>query len=453
MIVRNGEPMAEIEELKKIAQAVQSKKGRMDAREREQTSQLIASVFTNETLDPVEIFPSLEVIQSEAVAQAVGQMWPSLSRERRDLFSRWLPEPKTEKAARRIAILVAAVVEVDGVAALGWLSRLTPQNPKGKMTRETSQIFASVLFGSKPLRFIRLGDEGGRPENLMLVLKALLQVAVDDHCAVEKMPRYRLIEDIITIVSQKDLIGNDQSKTILALIEIEIKRWPQALIDQLVEALRKRTPNAELLLDKILPKAKSVPSTPSQTVHAHSPQQQSEEQIDTTRDKTQIKSALEQHIVLLTSQLQELRNLANLLSEEERLKKEIERQLQETEVRESSLQVRVKKVSDELGDAVAKLKAASIRIEELELANKLTKETMETERQRLTQQISANASGRVEEFKNNLALVLSRLIRDLPARDSQLTADVGNIVFLQFHQFLDVIDGQGVKIKKSKGAV
>src|SRR5258708_869700 len=242
MIVRNGEPMAEIEELKKIAQAVQSKKGRMDARERAQTSQLIASVFTNETLDPLEILPSLEVIQSEAVAQAVAHMWPSLSRERRDLFSRWIPEPKTEKAARRIAILVAAVVEVDGVAALGWLSRLIPQNPKGKMTRETCQIFAGVLFGSTPLRFIRLGDEGGRPENLMRVLKALLQVAVDDHCAVEKMPRYRLIEDIITIVSQKDLMGNDESKTILALIEIEIKRWPQALIDQLVEALRRRIP-------------------------------------------------------------------------------------------------------------------------------------------------------------------------------------------------------------------
>jgi hypothetical protein len=117
------------------------------------------------------------------------------------------------------------------------------------------------------------------------------------------------------------------------------------------------------------------------------------------------------------------------------------------------LQARLDKISAELEDAVTRVKSASIRIEELELANKSTKENMELERQRLTQQITANALGRVEEFKNNLALVLSRLTRDLPARDAHLTADVGNIVFLQFHQFLDVMDGQGVKIRKGKGAV
>jgi len=445
--------MAEIEELKKLAQLVQSKKGRMDAREREQTSHLITAVFTRETLDPAEILSSLEVFQSEALAQAVGQAWPSLSRERRDLFSQWLPEPKTEKAARRIAILAAAVVEVDGVAALGWLSRLIPQNPKAKLTRETSQIFATVFFGSKPLRFIRLGDEAGHPGKLVRVLRALLQVVVDDHYAIETMPRYRLIEDILTIISQRDLVGNDESKTILARIEIEIKRWPQALIDQLVETLKRRIPDAELLLDKRLPKGKSVPSTPGQIAYGQSAEPRSEAQISTVGAKTRIKSTLEQHIASLTSQLEELGSLANLLTEEERLKKELERGLQETQLRESSLQVRVKQMSEELEDAVTKLKAASTRIEELERASKSTKESMEIERQRLTQQISANASGRVEEFKNNLALVLSRLIRDLPARDSHLTADVGNIVFLQFHQFLDVMDGQGVKIKKGKGAV
>ena len=135
------------------------------------------------------------------------------------------------------------------------------------------------------------------------------------------------------------------------------------------------------------------------------------------------------------------------------MKKELERQLQEAEGRESSLLGRVKKTSDELEDALAKLNTATMRIEELEGANSFTKENMEIQRQRLTQQITANASGRVEEFKNNLALVLSRLIRDLPARDAHLTADVGNIVFLQFHQFLDALDGQGVKIRKGKGAV
>jgi hypothetical protein len=443
--------MAVIEELREMARAVQRKKGRMDARERELASHLIASVLADESLDLSEILPSFEVFQSEAIAQAVGEAWPTMARDRRELFSRWLPEPKSEKATRRIAMLAAAVLEVDGVTTLGWLSRLIPQNPKGKLTRETCQVIAGVFFGPKPLRFVRIGDEGNQSEALVGVLKALLQVAVDDHYAVETMARYRLIEDILTIISQRRLRAYDEPKSILARIEIEIKRWPQALIEQLVETLKRRIPDSDQLLKQL--SRESVPSTPNQSLHTNLTEQHSEEQIGTAGEKTQIKSTLEQHISSLTSQLQELRALANLLSEEERLKKELERQIQEQKIRESSLQARVEKISAELEDAVTRVKSASIRIEELELANKSTKENMELEQQRLTQQITANALGRVEEFKNNLALVLSRLIRDLPARDTHLTADVGNIVFLQFHQFLDVMDGQGIKIRKGKGAV
>jgi hypothetical protein len=446
--------MAEIEELKKIAEVVHNKKGRMDARERERSSHLIATVFTNESLDPSEILPLLEVFQSEAVAQAVGQAWPSLSGERRELFSRWLPEPKSEKTARRIAVLVAAIVEVDGVTALSWLGRLIPHNPKGKTTRETCQILASALFGSKPLRFIRLGDEGGQSEYLVRVLKGLLQVAVDDHCAVEQMPRYRLIEDILTIISRNNLVESHEWAIIFARIEAEIKRWPQALIQQLVETLKRRIPDGELLVNKLLPKGSSVTSTLDNIAPGQSAgRRQSEEHIGATVDMTQIRSTLERHITSLTSQFEELRVLDNLLREEERVKKALERQLQETELRESSLQARVGTMFNELEDIATRLTTANIRIEELERANKLAKDGMETERQRLAQQISANALGRVEEFKNNLALVLSRLIRDLPARDAHLTVDVGNIVFLQFHQFLDVMDAQGVKIRKGKGAV
>jgi hypothetical protein len=443
--------MDAIEELREMAQVVQRKKGRMDASEREQASHLVASVLANESLNLSEILPSFEVFQSEVIAQAVGQVWPTLSGDRRALFSLWLPEPKSEKATRRIAMLAAAVLEVDGATTLGWLSRLIPQNPKAKMTQEIRQVIASVLFGLKPSRFVRIGDESNQPEALVRVLKALLQVAVDDHYAVETMARYRLIEDILTIISQRRLSADDESKSILARIEIEIKRWPQALMEQLVETLKRRIPDSDLLLKQLL--RESVPSTPIQSLHTNLTGQHSEEQIGTAGEKRQIKSTLEQHISSLTSQLEELRALANLLSEEERLKKELERQIQEQKMKESSLRARVEKISAALEDAVTRVNSASIRIEELELANKSTKENMELERQRLTQQITANALGRVEEFKNNLALVLSRLIRDLPARDTHLTADVGNIVFLQFHQFLDVMDGQGVKIRKGKGAV
>ena len=211
-------------------------------------------------------------------------MWPTLSTARRDLLSRWIPDPKSEKATRRIALLAAAVLEADGETALGWLSRLIPQNPKGKLTRELCKVLSSAFFGAKPLRFIRLGDAAGHPENLLKVLKALVHVAVDEHYAVETRLRYRLIEDTLIIISQKDLAATDESKLIVARIEIEMKKWPQALIDQLVDTLEKRIPNAELLLKRPVPKRDAVPSRPDDISHA----QQAEPQLE---EKNERKSA------------------------------------------------------------------------------------------------------------------------------------------------------------------
>ncbi len=427
----------------------------MDARKREQASQLIASIWANQTLDPAETLSSLEQLQSEAVAQAIGRVWSSLTSERRELFSQWLPEPKSERSARRLALLAAAVLEVDGLTALRWLSRLISESAKGKISRELGQTIAGVFFGSKPLRFTRLGDEGGRPEELLRLMRALLEVAIDDHFTIERMARYRLVEDLLAIISQRKLGGNDQCKPILARIEIEFKRWPQALLDQLAESVKRRNLDGDLLLEfgHPLPKSKTVPVAQGEIASVETLPKRSEAQFKSSVDKTRIKSALEQRITSLSSEIDTLKALTTFVSEAEHSQEELERKLQESEARESSLQIRLKQVSDELEDTLAKLSVARVQIEELERANKLTKESMEAERQRLTQQITANASGRVEEFKNNLTLVLSRLILDLPARDAPLRPDVGQIVFLQFHQFLDVLDGQGIKIRKLKGAV
>jgi hypothetical protein len=69
----------------------------------------------------------------------------------------------------------------------------------------------------------------------------------------------------------------------------------------------------------------------------------------------------------------------------------------------------------------------------------------ENERKRLAQQISANASGRIEEFKNRLGLTLSRLVIDLPGKETPVTAEVGKILLLQFHQFLDALRQEGIE--------
>ena len=68
----------------------------------------------------------------------------------------------------------------------------------------------------------------------------------------------------------------------------------------------------------------------------------------------------------------------------------------------------------------------------------------ENERKRLAQQISAT-NGRIEEFKNRVGLALSRLVIDLPGKETPVTAEVGKILLLQFHQFLDALRQEGIE--------
>src|SRR5262249_51444702 len=75
----------------------------------------------------------------------------------------------------------------------------------------------------------------------------------------------------------------------------------------------------------------------------------------------------------------------------------------------------------------------------------------ENERKRLAQQISANASGRIVEFKNKLGLTLSRLVVDLPSKETRVDAELGKILLLQFHQFLDALRQEGIETLSSRG--
>ena len=83
------------------------------------------------------------------------------------------------------------------------------------------------------------------------------------------------------------------------------------------------------------------------------------------------------------------------------------------------------------------------------LEAKLTQFAQDTEdeRRRLGQQISANASGRIEEFKNRLGSSLSRLVKDLPAARTDVSPELGKVLLLQFHQFLEALRQEGVSVR------
>jgi hypothetical protein len=76
-----------------------------------------------------------------------------------------------------------------------------------------------------------------------------------------------------------------------------------------------------------------------------------------------------------------------------------------------------------------------------------TRSEREAEKKHLSQQISANAAGRIDEFRNRLGLVLARLVVDLPQKDAPVSAELGRVLLLQFHQFLDALRHEGIETR------
>jgi chromosome segregation ATPase len=112
-----------------------------------------------------------------------------------------------------------------------------------------------------------------------------------------------------------------------------------------------------------------------------------------------------------------------------------------------ALDEELRRIADDRDAIRRDLQRANERVSELTSTIERLGSDADAERRRLGQQIAANAAGRIEEFKNRLGLTLSRLIVDLPEADSLVSSELGKILLLQFHQFLDALGQEGVETR------
>jgi chromosome segregation ATPase len=75
----------------------------------------------------------------------------------------------------------------------------------------------------------------------------------------------------------------------------------------------------------------------------------------------------------------------------------------------------------------------------------------ESQRADLLHQIEANSRGRIEEFKTSLGLTLSKLVQDLPGQHKELSQAAAKVLLLQFHQFLEMLEEKGIRVRPAKG--
>src|SRR5450631_3188675 len=99
----------ELQQLEHLALASRNKKGRMDVESRSKATELLVKIWLSIPDQAGETIQYLEDLQSEAVADAVGKLWPLLSPAARIQLSRSIQKPTSERSTRRLAAAAASV--------------------------------------------------------------------------------------------------------------------------------------------------------------------------------------------------------------------------------------------------------------------------------------------------------------------------------------------------------
>jgi hypothetical protein len=481
-------------ELQALAEQARSKKGRMDAPSRLRAAKLLVSLWRESPEAAREIPLLLDDLSSEAVADAVSKMWPSLPPERRLDFKKALYTPTTERAIRRFALLVASVINFDGGTAFEWLQILLPPE-RQKVGKDVQQTLSTVLFASPPLAFENLARAHSDSREVCRIYSTLWEIAKSAPYGSSLMARARLARAFVRFSSAEHQ-ENIHTRTFLIDLQDEKSRWPAQLQELFV------TDNPELrpMVTRAVNEEKDAETSSNRPVFlvasdAQPPERAapnatdaSEEQVETeihsvanevaVRASAPEMNSLDLLDRLADSAKSDLSTLSRvqgivrtLISESNSLRGELDRTKQSLYATERGNREKVLELEQQCAAfevVVAELKSEAqasqerVRSAITELTKERneaiyevsriraeiaqTKSTWDAERALLAHQISVNAAGRVEEFRKRLGGALSRLARDLPQKDEVMSPELGSAVLLLFHQFVGALQEQGIPL-------
>jgi hypothetical protein len=432
--------MTTMEELKSISTVASQKSGRMDAQARSQTVEILAKLWADPNVDARQLLGYLEPLHYEALADGIAAAWNEMTSERRSLFQKWLPAPTTERDVRRLAWVAASIMEKDGHAALDWLDRIVASD-KRRMNKEVRRVLATAVLGAKGGRLRNMSVDPAHAEKSLRVFSALLQVATDKDENVALGKRYELVEALLRLLSDHDVRNKHGVPEILERIGNEIRSWPRELKAQFRQQAAGIEPT---FLDRFFQSEVTVQPAP----------------LPGARPSTTPTATIDQKAVfdVLDGRIAELRRELETLVAVRSMLQELETALRATETERNRWTAEEGRLRAELGETKKKElhlddKAKELATQVANLHKELEEVRAKAESQRadLLHQIEANSRGRIEEFKTSLGLTLSKLVQDLPGQHKELSQAAAKVLLLQFHQFLEMLEEKGIRVRPAKG--
>lgn len=476
-----------LEELRALAEAARAKKGRMDAQSRSRAADLIGEIWTSSSELAGETPRLLEDLTPEAVADAVCKMWPALTNVRRQEFKRTLHRPTSEKGTRRLALLIAAVMRSDGPTAFEWLQVLLPRE-KERPSKEAQRAIAAILFSSPPLPFAELATASDDGIEILRIFSAIWEISRSSPSGSSLMARVKLATAFVHVAERYP--ENDLSSKFLKGLLEEKQQWPSHISELVNTELTQLTDSKSAWSESVEPQSAndsavqahtlagsesisnptavaSMVQEKSDSVHPFKASdvlfeiQYSSEAGDSKDVLHSLKESarkdllalqsIESFLARLTTELTASSHRIDMLeSEMGAAKARFETVTNESESTITHLRDELRDVNRRLHDTERSLAGERELYTEraAELKQEIEKRELEwrKEKESLYRQIGVNADGRVDEFRKSLGAKLSRFAKDLPAKSSDMSNELGIAVLFLFHQFVEAAQELGVPI-------
>ena len=419
-------------DLRSLAAASLEKKRRLDSDSRLRAIDLFAHAWTKggDFLNSLEL---ADDFQSDLVAEAIRGSWSEVPEERKGAIREWLQRGKGERASRRLLLSGVAMAQTDPCGSLALLSRLIPHDRP--LNKETRDLAISVLLSDDAIDFISFAAATIADQKALPFYVTLLRLALDRTAGVEMMKRFKLVQGALLLLGEQPN-GSPIWSDLIPRIDTEMRRWPTSLQQSLREWIASKN---DRLVKELFPEATaaiSVPTTAEQIPVANAPK----DTLASQEPVNEIHTFLQRQLDSAETDLRRLRHLFDVVG---RLGEEVSSGKQ----REKSLHAQIKELLKEQGDMREVVEATRLRLHDAEEQLARHRSVANEEKTRLTGQIGANADARVQEFQNRLSAVLSRFAIDLPPAEMVMTVELGTVILLQFHQFIDQLEQRGVSIR------
>ena len=446
--------MTDFEELKELASKVKKqRKTHLPEEEFNVATSLAAGALKDTAVDLTALLETLASFPPAVIAETANRSWDEMPPERKAIFVRWIGRREGERAPKRIIYAASRILGHDAGTAIELLGGVLPHNDN--LSQEMRGDLRRAFGNDRAADLALLVSPNLNQEVVGRFFRAIFQ-SIDSQTSF--VMKSALAKAAVRVAERRNT-ADPLFISMVSAIDSQLRSWPTDARDEFAQHVQSVAPALipHLHLQSLLRvETQSKPTGVEiigQAVNGVTEHPKSDDSGDKKPRTADIGSWLSQRIRNTKQELDALLKFEQHfqdISSVERLEERLDTVERELQHKSELLAVEIARAT-ELSDKLRHVEDEKRHLES-ELARRTTELGLAREENgSLGAQITAHSNTAVAEFKNRLGATLSKLIMDLPERAADMDFERSRFLLRQYHQFIDMLESNGIAVRAKKG--